>query len=102
VSVPEHVTLAREAQAAGLIVTHLMPAPPYGDRYSVQLWQPDGALWVEGRESAAMIRAHVNHYPAHQHALTEGSGLRLVIPGDGAALTCGCLTDTTDTTKESK
>src|SRR5690349_20944495 len=38
--VPEHVTLARFAQAAGLIVTRLAPhleAPGY---YDVQLWQP--------------------------------------------------------------
>jgi hypothetical protein len=101
VSEPEHVTLAREAAAAGLTVTHLMPAP-LGRGFTIQLWQADGTLWAEGRhESAAMIRAYIAHYPAHRQALTEGSGLRLVIPGDGQALTCGCLTDT-PTTEEIK
>jgi hypothetical protein len=97
VSEPEHVTLAREAWEAGLVVTHLMPAL-YGGRYNIVAWRPDGTPWVEARDqSPAMIRAHIAHWPAHQQAQT---GLRLVIPGDGAALDCGCLIDTTDPTEE--
>lgn len=95
-SVPEHVTLAREAWQVGLIVTHLMPAP-FSDQLAVQMWQPDGTLWIEGRFlSAASIRAHIDHWPAHRAAL---AGLRLVTPTRGQALDCGCVT-TPDTTKE--
>jgi hypothetical protein len=95
VSVPEHVTLAREAQGAGLVVTHLMPAL-VGDRFDVQLWAP-GGVWMEGSNvSAAMIRARIAHWPAHRQALAERGGLRLV--GSGLVLACGCPTTTTEET----
>lgn len=93
-SVPEHVTLAREAQGAGLVVTHLMPAT-FPDRFHVQLWQPDGTPWAEGWDvSAAMIRARIAHWPAHRQAVAERGGLRLV--GSGLVLACGCPTTTTE------
>jgi hypothetical protein len=98
VSEPEHVALAREATEAGLTVTHLMPAT-IGRGFNIQLWAGP-TLWVEGPNvSAAMIRAHINHYPAHRQAVPERSGLRLVSPTPGQALTCGCLA-TTNTTEE--
>jgi hypothetical protein len=96
VSVPEHVTLAREAQGAGLIVTFLMPAT-FPDRFHVQLWEPGGTVWAEGAgESAAMIRARIAHWPAHRQAVADRGGLRLV--GSGLVLACGCPANTTTTT----
>lgn len=74
-----HVELAREATAAGLTVTHLMPhmcrcgGQPHVE-YAIQLWAPAddepttgrdlyGRLWAEGsHESAEMVRRHIAGY----------------------------------------
>ncbi len=56
--------LAREAAAAGLVVTRIDPHRCGGDyEYSIALWQPDGALWAEGtHENADMVRDHITGY----------------------------------------
>jgi hypothetical protein len=53
----EAFELAREAQAAGLVVTVLAPLRHVVGEFQVGLYQPDGALWAEGsNESAELIR----------------------------------------------
>lgn len=57
--------LARDAQAAGLVVTCMAPHRhahgPDGDvEFQVGLYQPDGKLWAEGaNESAEQIREQI-------------------------------------------
>lgn len=59
------VGLAREATAAGLVVTALQPHRCLG-RYGchfIQLWKPDGGLWAEGsHESTAAVWGHIASY----------------------------------------
>ncbi|PZG16489.1 hypothetical protein C1I95_17610 [Micromonospora craterilacus] len=60
-----HIDLAREATAAGLTVTELMPHRCHGGEteYAVQLWAGDGTLWAEGRhEGAEEVRDHIAAY----------------------------------------
>jgi hypothetical protein len=60
-----HVDLAREATAAGLIVTQLMPLKcgHGGEDFLIQLWQSDGTLWAEGsHEIAEDVRTHIRRY----------------------------------------
>ncbi len=72
----EHVGLAREATAAGLVVTQLMPilCRCAGTRveYVIQLWQADGTLWAEGsHETAGRVREAIRSYAepaAEDHA----------------------------------
>ncbi|WP_033338884.1 hypothetical protein [Catenuloplanes japonicus] len=58
-----HVTLAREANSAGLTVTRLMPVDcdhPYEQCFTLQFWKRDGTLWAESQhERASAIRAHI-------------------------------------------
>lgn len=55
--------LAREAQAAGLVVLSLAPircAHGGGLEYMVSLWTPDGKLWMGGsHESTSLVRAAI-------------------------------------------
>lgn len=62
--VREHVQLAREAVAAGLTVTELMPLRCHGGvDYAIQLWAADGSLWAEGtHEDAEQVRWHISNY----------------------------------------
>jgi hypothetical protein len=60
----EAFALAREAAAAGLVVTRIDPHQCGGEyEYSVALWMPDGTLWAEGtHETADMVRRHIDGY----------------------------------------
>jgi hypothetical protein len=73
-----HVALAKEATAAGLIVTQLMPHPcghivERPEEYAIQLWGADGSLWAEARhESEDSVRGHIAGYVARRAAAEEG------------------------------
>lgn len=65
----EHVKLAQEAQAVGLIVTRLSPMDCGGNtEYLITFWQPNGDLWAEGsHETAEQIRAlHIDGYRSYK------------------------------------
>lgn len=89
-----HVELAREATAAGLTVTHLMPhmcrcgGQPEVE-YAIQLWAAAdelaehpatgrdlyGRLWAEGtHESAEMVRRHIAGYRRRTAATRQEHG----------------------------
>lgn len=72
--------LARDAQAAGLVVTCMAPlrCGHGGDaevEFLVGLYQPDGTLWAEGsHESAEQIREqHIEGW-RRQQSLDQGIG----------------------------
>lgn len=59
--------LAREAGAAGLVVTQMSPhrCGPDGDppEFLIALYQPNGSLWTEGsHETADAVRDHITGY----------------------------------------
>lgn len=63
----EAFELAREAQAAGLVVTLMSPqrGGPAGDptEFVIALYQPDGKLWAEGSgETGDAVRDHITGY----------------------------------------
>ena len=59
------VQLSREATAAGLTVTELVPMPCCGrQEFSVQLWTADNRVWTEmDHASAGDIREDISSYP---------------------------------------
>lgn len=63
------VVLAKAAQEAGLIVTHLQPiacqAQDGSPCFAFQLWQPNGLLWAEARHEPNPMD-HINAYKRYR------------------------------------